>query len=222
MIMHINQQTDILAVIDVQNDFLPGGALGVKDGDQIIPVINHLLSHRFQRSFATQDWHPKDHISFACNHPGAKPYDAIELPYGKQTLWPAHAVQNTKGAELSSELQQDCFQKIFRKGWRQDIDSYSAFYENDCKTSTGLINWLQKIGIKRIFFAGLAEDFCVAYSAMDAVNAGFESYIIIDATKPVNLMLSNQISSTEYQKKILLAIGTKYILSDKITVNSLY
>ncbi|MDI2113528.1 nicotinamidase [Commensalibacter nepenthis] len=216
MTMHINQQTDILAVIDVQNDFLPGGALGVKDGELIIPVINHLLTHRFQRSFATQDWHLKNHISFAKNHLGAKPYDEIELPYGRQTLWPSHAIENTFGAELSSDLQQQYFHMILRKGWHQHIDSYSAFYENDQITSTGLMGWLQHIGIKRIFFTGLAEDFCVAYSAQDAVKAGFETYIIQDATKPVNLPTPNGKTTADLQREKLHFLNVNYIHSSEI------
>lgn len=216
MTLHINQQTDILAVIDVQNDFLPGGALGVEDGDQIIPVINHLLIHRFQRSFATQDWHPENHISFAGNHQGAKPYDEIKLPYGRQTLWPAHAVQNSYGAELASTLDQHYFQMILRKGWHHHIDSYSAFYENDQTTSTGLIGWLKNIGIKRIFFAGLAEDFCVAYSAQDAIKAGFETYIIEDTTKPVNLTTSSGKTTSQLQRENLKKQGMIYIQSADI------
>lgn len=218
MTMHINQQTDILAVIDVQNDFLPGGALGVKDGDQIIPVINHLLTHRFQRSFATQDWHPENHISFANNHLNAQPYNEIDLPYGKQILWPAHAVQNTFGAELSAKLQQQYFQMILRKGWHQHIDSYSAFYENDQTTSTGLIGWLQNIGIKRIFFTGLAEDFCVAYSAQDAVKAGFETYIIQDTTKPVALSVNKEETTANKARRELQELGVIYLSSNDIVI----
>lgn len=216
MQIHINQQTDILAVIDVQNDFLPGGTLAVKDGDQIVSIINPLLSHHFQNSFATQDWHPNNHISFADNHHSKKPYDEIKLPYGKQTLWPVHAVQNTHGAELASALHQQYFQMILRKGWHQHIDSYSAFYENDQTTATGLIGWLKNLGIKRIFFTGLAEDFCVAYSAKDAVQAGFEAYIIQDATKPVNLMTPSGKTTTELQKNLLTRLGVIYIDSSHI------
>lgn len=216
--MHINPQTDILAVIDVQNDFLPSGTLEVKNGNQIVPVINHLLSHRFARSFATQDWHPENHISFANNHPNAKPYDEITMPYGQQTLWPVHAVQNTSGAELSSELQQQYFQMILRKGWHQDIDSYSAFYENDQRTSTGLIGWLKELGIQRIFFTGLAEDFCVAYSAQDAVNAGFETYIIQDATRPVALPLNQYETTASKAKTKLLELGITYLSSDALVI----
>lgn len=216
MILRINPQTDILAVIDVQNDFLPSGTLGVKDGDQIIPVINHLLSHRFAHSFATQDWHPENHISFANNHLNAKPYDEITMPYGQQTLWPLHAVQNTWGAELSPELQQQHFQMILRKGWHQNIDSYSAFYENDQRTSTGLIGWLKELGIQRIFFTGLAEDFCVAYSAQDAVNAGFETYIIQDATKPVNLITPSGQTTTELQREKLQKLNVTYLNANEI------
>lgn len=216
MVLRINPQTDILAVIDVQNDFLPGGALEVKDGDQIIPVINHLLSHRFRCSFATQDWHPENHISFANNHPNAKPYDEITMPYGQQTLWPTHAVQNTWGAELSSELQQQYFQMILRKGWHQDIDSYSAFYENDQTTSTGLIGWLKELKIRRIFFTGLAEDFCVAYSAQNAINAGFKTYIIQDATKPVNLITPSGQTTTELQREKLQKLNVTYLNANEI------
>lgn len=207
MVLHINPQTDILAVIDVQNDFLPGGTLGVKGGDQIIPVINHLLSHRFARSFATQDWHPKNHISFAENHSNAKPYDEITVPYGPQILWPTHAVKNTWGAELSSKLQQQYFSQVFRKGSNENIDSYSAFFENDKKTSTGLIDWLKKLEIQRIFFTGLAEDICVVSSAKDAFDNNFKTYIIQDATKPVNE------DDAKKRKEELLELGVKYINS---------
>lgn len=212
MVLHINPQTDILAVIDVQNDFLPGGALGVKDGDQIIPVINHLLSHRFQRSFATQDWHPENHISFAGNHSNAKPYDVVTVPYGPQILWPTHAVQNTWGAELSSKLQQQYFSQVFRKGNNENIDSYSAFFENDKETSTGLVNWLKELKIQRIFFTGLAEDICVASSAKDAFKTGFETYIIQDATKPVKE------DDAKKRKEELLELGVKYINSHDLAL----
>lgn len=212
MILRINPRTDILAVIDVQNDFLPGGALGVKGGDQIIPVINHLLSHRFARSFATQDWHPENHISFAENHSNAKPYDEITVPYGQQTLWPVHAVQGTWGAELSSKLQQQYFLEVFPKGKSENIDSYSAFFENDKKTSTGLIDWLKKLEIQRIFFTGLAEDICVASSAKDAFKNNFETYIIQDATKPVKK------DDAKKRKEELLELGVKYINSHDLAL----
>ncbi|MDI2090356.1 bifunctional nicotinamidase/pyrazinamidase [Commensalibacter oyaizuii] len=211
--LHINQQTDILAVIDVQNDFLPGGLLGVENGDQIIPVINNLLSSKFHRAFATQDWHPQDHISFKCNHPNHS-NNKIILPYGKQRLWPTHAVQNTNGAALAPSLHQQYFQLIIRKGMHKNIDSYSAFYENDKKTSTGLMGWLQNLGITRIFLTGLAEDVCVAYSAKDAIKAGLKTFIISDATKPV-ASECEQTLNNDFRRD-LVSFGATYLNSHQL------
>lgn len=175
-----------LLIVDVQNDFLPGGALGIKDGDKILPVINKLEVHPFDVVIATQDWHPADHGSFAASH-GRKIGEVIDLSGLQQILWPIHCVQGTKGAELSDALKHKKIKKIFHKGTEKDVDSYSAFYDNGHRKSTGLHEYLQDQGIKKIYIAGLATDYCVKYSAKDAINLGYETFIILDACKAVNL-----------------------------------
>jgi nicotinamidase/pyrazinamidase len=178
--------TDALLVIDMQLDFLPGGALAVADGDSILPGIN-VLAARFDHVLLTQDWHPRGHISFASTH-GLQPFtDTIEAPYGTQTLWPDHCIQGTRGAELHPNLSIPHAELILRKGFRKDIDSYSAFTENDRVTTTGLAAYLQARGLTRLFFAGLAYDFCVGFSALAAAGLGFESLVIEDLTRAVNL-----------------------------------
>lgn len=219
MTLHINQQTDILGVIDVQNDFLPGGSLAVHNGDHIIPIINTLLQNCFRYAFATQDWHPKNHISFASSHRNKNVSEIIDLPYGKQMLWPDHAVAEQWGSAFPKTLITNHFQMILRKGWNQNIDSYSAFKENDQKTTTGLEGWLKHIGIKRVFLSGLAEDFCVAYSAQDAISAGFETYIIEDAVKAVAIPLKEGQTSASEARKKLSNLGVKYINSTQIVQN---
>ena len=184
----INQllPTDALLVIDMQLDFLPGGALAVTNGDAVIPGINALAA-RFDHVILTQDWHPAGHISFASTH-NLKPFsDTIDASYGKQTLWPDHCIQNTPGAELHPDLNIPHAELILRKGFRQNIDSYSAFTENDRTTPTGLAGYLRERGLQRLFFTGLAYDFCVAFSALAAVKLGFESIVIDDLTRPVGL-----------------------------------
>ncbi len=161
-----------LLVIDVQNDFCPGGALAVPDGDQILPQVNELVASAFC-VILTQDWHPAGHTSFACTH-GAEPFSTTQLPYGEQVLWPAHCVQGTDGAAFHGALLTDAAQLVIRKGHHPHIDSYSAFRENDQRTRTGLAGWLRAVGIERVELCGLATDYCVAYSALDAVEAGFE------------------------------------------------
>ncbi|HEX5957571.1 MAG TPA: bifunctional nicotinamidase/pyrazinamidase, partial [Hyphomicrobiaceae bacterium] len=156
--------SDVLLVIDVQNDFCPGGSLAVPDGDQVAPVIN-ALSRRFQHVVATQDWHPPGHHSFASSHPGRQPYETIEMAYGPQILWPDHCVQGTEGAEFHSDLALQNLELVIRKGFRPHIDSYSALFENDHATPTGLAGYLRERGIRRVFACGLALDFCVRYSA---------------------------------------------------------
>ena len=178
--------TDALLVIDMQLDFHPGGALAVADGDSILPGIN-VLAARFDHVLLTQDWHPRGHISFASTH-GLQPFtDTIEAPYGTQTLWPDHCIQGTRGAELHPNLSIPHAELILRKGFRKDIDSYSAFTENDRVTTTGLAAYLQARGLTRLFFAGLAYDFCVGFSALAAAGLGFESLVIEDLTRAVNL-----------------------------------
>lgn len=175
----------VLLVIDVQNCFLPGGSLAVKDGDQVIPVIN-AVAKNFPNVVLTQDWHTAGHVSFASSHPGKKPFDNIELAYGKQVLWPDHCVQGTEGAELSKGLAIPQAGLIVRKGFHGNVDSYSAFTEADGKTTTGLASYLKSRKLQRVFLAGLATDFCVAWSALDARKAGFETYVIEDGCRGID------------------------------------
>ena len=175
----------VLVVVDVQNCFLPGGSLAVKDGDQVIPVINRIAAG-FENVVMTQDWHTVGHVSFASSHPGKKPFDVIKLPYGDQVLWPDHCVQGTEGAELSQRLVVPRAQLIIRKGFNKDVDSYSAFLEADRKTSTGLAGYLKERNISKAFLTGLATDFCVAWSALDARRAGLEVYVIEDACRGID------------------------------------
>jgi nicotinamidase/pyrazinamidase len=178
-------EASALLVIDVQNCFLPGGSLAVKDGEQVVPVINR-LSKAFSNVVLTQDWHTGGHISFASSHSGKKPFETVDLNYGKQVLWPDHCVQGTDGAALSKDLAIPHAGLVIRKGFRKDVDSYSAFTEADGKTSTGLAAYLKARKIKRVFLAGLATDFCVAWSALDARKAGFETYVIEDACRGID------------------------------------
>lgn len=177
---------DVLLVIDMQNDFCPGGALAVKNGDSIIPIIND-LGCRFDHVILTQDWHPVGHISFASSHSGERPYSTIQTTYGLQALWPDHCVQRSKGADLHPSLDLPHTELILRKGFRREIDSYSAFLENDRTTPTGLAGYLRERGLNRLFLCGLAYDFCVRFSAIDGAALGFECLVIEDATRPVNL-----------------------------------
>ena len=177
---------EALIVIDVQNDFCPGGALAVAEGDQIIPRINALME-QYQTIILTQDWHPANHTSFAANHPGAAPFSLTEMPYGTQVLWPVHCVQGTEGAAFHPGLRTDPTQMIIRKGFRPAIDSYSAFFENDRSTPTGLEGYLRSRGIERLVLVGLATDYCVAYSAMDAARLGFAATLLEGACRAIDL-----------------------------------
>jgi nicotinamidase/pyrazinamidase len=177
--------SSVLLVIDVQNDFLPGGALAVPRGDDVIPVIN-ALAPKFANVLFTQDWHTPGHVSFASSHAGAKPFDLIELPYGKQVLWPDHCVQGTRGAAFADALDITQAQAVIRKGFHRHTDSYSAFIEADRKTSTGLAGLLRERGITRVYCCGVATDFCVAWSAHDAKAAGFETFVIEDACRAID------------------------------------
>ncbi|WP_421761746.1 bifunctional nicotinamidase/pyrazinamidase [Devosia sp.] len=176
---------DLLLVIDVQYDFLPGGSLAVAGGDEIIPLINQLGS-KFANVALTQDWHPAGHISFASSHPGKVPFELIALPYGQQVLWPDHCVQGTHGAEISAAIELPHAQLIIRKGYHGDVDSYSGFQEADRATKTGLAGYLTERGITRLFVVGLATDFCVGWSALDAQSAGFETYVVEDACRAID------------------------------------
>jgi nicotinamidase/pyrazinamidase len=174
-----------LLVIDVQNCFLPGGSLAVKEGDQVVPVINK-LAKGFTNVVMTQDWHTVGHVSFASVHAGKKPFETIDLPYGKQVLWPDHCVQGTDGASLSKDLSIPQAELVIRKGYHKDVDSYSAFTEADGKTTTGLAAYLKARKLQKLFIAGLATDFCVAWTATDARKAGFEAYVIEDACRGID------------------------------------
>jgi len=178
-------ESDVLIVVDVQNCFVPGGSLAVKEGDRIVPLINR-LAKAFKHVVLTQDWHTADHISFASQHPGRKPFETVQLPYGTQVLWPDHCVQGTEGAMLHKGLDIPHAELIIRKGYRREVDSYSAFLEADKKTQTGLGGYLKQRGLKRAFFVGLATDFCVAWSALDARRQGFEALVIEDACRGID------------------------------------
>jgi nicotinamidase/pyrazinamidase len=177
---------DVLLVVDVQNDFCPGGALAVPRGDEVVAVINN-LAEKFQHVVLTQDWHPRGHLSFASSHPGKKPFETIAATYGAQVLWPDHCVQMTTGAEFHSALRIPHACLVMRKGMDRSIDSYSAFYENDRTTPIGLVGYLREHGVKRIFVAGLAFDFCVRYSAEDARRENFEVFVIADACRGIDI-----------------------------------
>lgn len=176
----------MLIVVDVQNDFCPGGALAVPDGDAVVPVINR-LSTRFDHRILTQDWHPGGHSSFASSHPGKAPFETVAMPYGTQVLWPDHCVQGDPGAAFHADLRVDGAELVIRKGFRSAIDSYSAFFENDRTTPTGLAGYLRDRGFERVVLAGLATDFCVAYTALDARRMGFETVVVTDACRAIDL-----------------------------------
>lgn len=175
-----------LILVDIQNDFLPGGALAVPDGDAVIPVAN-LLQPQFPLVVATQDWHPASHGSFAANHPGKKTFEQIDLNGLPQTLWPVHCVQETTGAELAPGLNRKCIAKIFQKGTDPGVDSYSGFFDNGHRRATGMAEWLKAKGATEVFVCGLATDYCVKFTALDAIGAGFKTHLIEDASRGVNL-----------------------------------
>src|SRR4030088_2634903 len=177
---------DLLLIIDVQNDFCPGGALAVADADAVVPVVNR-LSECFDHVVLTQDWHPSGHSSFATSHPGSAPFETINMPYGEQTLWPDHCVQGTSGAAFHPQLATERAELVIRKGFRPAIDSYSAFYENDRRTPTGLAGYLRERGLQRIFLAGLATDYCVYYSALDACRLGFTTVVVEAGCRAIDL-----------------------------------
>jgi nicotinamidase/pyrazinamidase len=205
--------TDVLLVIDMQNDFLPGGSLAVTGGDEIIPGINALAA-RFDHVILTQDWHPRNHISFASTH-GLQPFtDTVEAAYGTQTLWPDHCIQGSSGAELHPAVDIPHTELILRKGFRLAIDSYSAFTENDGTTPTGLAGYLRERGLKRLFFTGLAYDFCVGFSALAAARLGFESIVIEDLSRAVNLRGTVEQTNTAFQ-----AMGVQLISANSIGVS---
>src|SRR6266851_1613938 len=178
--------TDLLLVIDVQNDFCPSGALAVPRGDEVLAPINR-IGRRFAHVALTQDWHPGDHRSFASQHAGRRPFETITLAYGEQILWPDHCIQGTEGAAFHPALDLPHAELILRKGFRPEIDSYSAFFENDRRTPTGLAAYLRERGLRRLYLAGLATDYCVAYSALDAIRGGFAVTVLEDACRGIDL-----------------------------------
>ena len=199
-----------LLIVDVQNDFCPGGALAVPEGDQIIPVINRLID-QFDIIIQTQDWHPKNHSSFASAHPEKNQYDIVEMKYGTQVLWPDHCVQGTDGAAFHPDLNTDKTQVIIRKGFRKEIDSYSTFFENDQKTTTGLTGYLKERNITDLYTVGLATDFCVKWTVLDGIDEGFNMHIIEDAVKGIDLDGSVEEAWKEMKEK-----GVKVTSSDEI------
>jgi nicotinamidase/pyrazinamidase len=203
-------QNQVLIVVDVQNGFTPGGHLAVADADKIIPLINQ-LAQQFSNVVLTQDWHPAHHISFAENHSGQQPYSQIELDYGTQMLWPSHCVQGTKDADFHSNLAIDHAQLVIRKGFNAQIDSYSAFQEADRKTKTGLASYLKERAIDTVFLVGIATDFCVAWSAIDAAELGFNTFVIEDACQGIDLNGSLAMAWQQMQ-----AAGVKRIQSNQL------
>jgi nicotinamidase/pyrazinamidase len=203
---------DVLLVVDVQQSFTPGGALAVKDGDAIIPLINRLAA-AFPHVVLSQDWHPPGHISFASSHPGKTPFETTSLPYGPQVLWPDHCVQGTEGAALHRDLDIPHAELVIRKGYHRHLDSYSAFYESDGRTPTGLGGYLRERGLARVFLAGLATDFCVAWSALDARKLGFQVIVIEDACRGIDVD-----GSLARAWQDMLAAGVERVQSTDIAV----
>jgi nicotinamidase/pyrazinamidase len=201
---------DALIVVDVQNDFCPGGRLAVQKGDEVVPLVNG-IAKRFENVVLTQDWHPAGHRSFATSHPGRKPFDTVKLPYGEQVLWPDHCLQGGDGAALHKDLSVPHAQLVIRKGWHKEVDSYSAFIEADGKTKTGLDGYLRERGIKRVFVCGLATDFCVAWTALDARKLGFAAVVIEDACRAID----NQGSLAAAREKMQKA-GVRRVASGDI------
>ena len=208
--MQIESAMDIIGLIDLQPTFMPGGELPVSGGDEIVPIINRLL-RRFDHAFATQDWHPSGHASFASSHPGKQPYDTINMPYGNQVLWPDHAVAGTQSAAIHPAIDQSRVEVIIRKGFRPSLDSYSAFFENDRATPTGLEGWLRQRGFSRLFLCGLATDFCVAWSAEDAAQLGFRVTVIEDACRGIALPTRDGRTTVDDARDRLTALGVRFI-----------
>ena len=207
----VDRARDILGLIDIQRTFMPGGALAVPDGNAVVPIANRLLADCFDHAFATQDWHPAGHSSFASAHPGRVPFETIRLAYGDQTLWPDHGIQGSAEAALHPGLDAAKIDLIVRKGFRLGIDSYSAFFENDRTTATGLAGYLRDRGFTRIFFAGLATDFCVAYSAEDAARLGFEAFVIEDACRGIGMPTTEGQTTMDAAKSRLRGQGVRFV-----------
>ena len=202
--------SDALLVVDIQDDFCPGGCLGVPRGDEVVPIVNRIAA-KFANVLLTQDWHPPGHLSFASSHSGKRPYETIEASYGPQVLWPDHCIQGSAGAQFRPDLQIPHAALVVRKGFRREIDSYSAFYENDKTTPTGLGGYLRERGLARVFLAGLAFDFCVRYSAEDAHREGFSVIVFDDACRGIDI--DGSVAATRQR---LAALGIPCIGSDSI------
>ena len=215
--MIIDRSTAVLGLIDVQPTFMPGGGLAVAEGDQIVPVINRVL-HHFDHAFATQDWHPAHHDSFASAHPGRQAYETIELAYGTQVLWPDHGIAGTQEAAIHPSIDQGKIEVVIRKGTRAALDSYSAFFENDRATMTGLDGWLRQRGFRQLYLCGLATDFCVAWSAGDALRLGYDVTIIEDACRGIALPTTPGRTTMDDARDRLTALGARFITSEMLAV----
>ena len=200
-----------LIIVDTQNDFCPGGALEVPEGDTIIPTINR-LAEQFGCILQTQDWHPEGHSSFASSHSGKSPFDTVRMPYGEQVLWPDHCIQGSRGAEFHPDLVTTRSELIVRKGFRKEIDSYSAFFENDHQTPTGLDGYLKDRGLNELYFCGLATDFCVKWSVVDARKLGYTAYLITDATKGIDVN-----GSLDAAREEMKEAGAQFVTSSAIS-----
>jgi nicotinamidase/pyrazinamidase len=211
----IDRATDILGLVDVQPTFMPGGELPVAEGDAVVPVINRLLTC-FDHAFATQDWHPPGHSSFASAHEGRHPYETIAMPYGQQVLWPDHAIQGSPNATLHAVADLRRVEVIIRKGFHRDIDSYSTFFENDRRTATGLDGWLRQRGFRRIYLTGLATDFCVAWSAEDAVHLGYEVVVVEDACRGIGIPIGNGRTTLDEARERLVRLGVRFVGSAEL------
>jgi nicotinamidase/pyrazinamidase len=215
--MRFDPATSILGLIDVQPTFMPGGGLAVPDGDAIVPIVNRLL-HRFDHAFATQDWHKPGHHSFASAHHGRVPYETIDLSYGPQILWPDHGIAGSAEAAIHPDIDQTRIEVVVRKGCRIELDSYSAFFENDHMTPTGLDGWLRQRGFGNLVLCGLATDFCVAWSAEDAARLGYEVTIVEDACRAIALPLEGGQTSMDAARERLVGLGVRFAASEDIVI----
>jgi nicotinamidase/pyrazinamidase len=213
--MKIDPTASIIGLIDVQPTFMPGGGLAVPDGERIVPVINRLMA-RFEHAFATQDWHKPNHHSFASAHPGRVPYETIELSYGTQILWPDHGIAGTREAMIHPDIDQTRIELIVRKGCRIELDSYSAFFENDHITPTGLDGWLRQRGFRQLVLCGLATDFCVAWSAEDAARLGYDVTIVDDACRAIALPTTQGRTTMDEARDRLTTLGVRFIDSKEL------